>query len=208
MLRLPPLSRWVVSLAWAAASIPMLAMSVSASTPPAREHFAAAWDGARDRMIAFGGQNQAPLNETWVLTSDSPPSWQLLSTPGRCLEWIPVAAGQGPSPRSRQSMVYDSNHHRLILFGGKAGFTRLNDVWIKQVSTDSAWIQVAPAGASPSERYSAATIYDPVRNRVLVFGGNTASGVSNDLWALDLSATPAWTQLTPAGPAPATRFGA
>src|SRR5206468_1114176 len=69
------------------------------------------------------------------------------------------------------------------------------------------WPQLFPDGASPGPRYSHAAIYDPVRDRMIVFGGFNASTFQDDnqVWSLSLSGTPTWTQLHPEGPAPSPR---
>ena len=48
-------------------------------------------------------------------------------------------------------------------------------------------------------------IYDPVRDRMVVFGGYDGNGNRNDVWALSLSGSPAWSELTPAGSLPSAR---
>ena len=59
-------------------------------------------------------------------------------------------------------------------------------------------------GPGPSARWGAHAVYDPVADRLVVFGGSTGTGsTTNDVWALDLSGPPTWHELTPAGPAPA-----
>ena len=81
----------------------------------------------------------------------------------------------------------------------------LNEVWSYSL-TCPAWTQLSPE-AGPSPRVGHAMAYDSARDRVLVFGGQQASGDSpllSDLWALSLQG-PAWTQLMPGGTAPAAR---
>jgi hypothetical protein len=47
-----------------------------------------------------------------------------------------------------------------------------------------------------------------VRNRLIVFGGETETGAMlGDVWALSLSGTPMWAQLTPTGTGPSARVG-
>lgn len=69
-----------------------------------------------------------------------------------------------------------------------------------------AWTSL-PAG--PSARLDHSAIYDPVGQRMIVFGGLTPLGAVGDLWELTLpsSGTPMWTQLTPSGIAPSARWG-
>ena len=67
-----------------------------------------------------------------------------------------------------------------------------------------AWSALTPAVGRPSERSAATAIYDPVRDRMVIFGG-IGSSRKNDVWALSLTGTTAWTQLMPGGlpPSPA-----
>jgi hypothetical protein len=52
-------------------------------------------------------------------------------------------------------------------------------------------------------------IYDPVRDRVVIFGGYDAGpqeeGFRNDTWELSLTGTPTWTQLAPTDGPPTAR---
>ena len=91
----------------------------------------------------------------------------------------------------------------MVVFGGVDSTARyLNDVWALSLAGTPAWTQLTPAGTPPSARSDHSAIYDPVRDRMVVFGG-ILDGVRyrNDVWALSLAGTPAWTQLTPAGTA-------
>lgn len=118
--------------------------------------------------------------------------------------WIPVGV---PSPRAYATVVIDSARDRLVAFGGWDGAYR-NDVWVLPLGGASpAWRALAPAGSPPSPRSSHAVVYDAAADRLIVFGGLDATGPLGDVWALSLGATPAWTQLSPTGPAPTARFG-
>lgn len=65
------------------------------------------------------------------------------------------------------------------------------------------WVQLSPAH-SPSGRYFPAMAYDPVGRVLLLFGGMTASGTTNDTWLFDGTD---WTQVqSPSAPDP--RYGA
>ena len=44
---------------------------------------------------------------------------------------------------------------------------------------------------APPARYRHTAIYDPVRDRIVVFGGNSGSSQYNDVWALSLAGSPA-----------------
>lgn len=55
------------------------------------------------------------------------------------------------------------------------------------------WNEIQTTGAIPA-RANASMIYDQENNRLIVFGGNSASGYISDIWALDLS-TNTWTEI-------------
>ena len=62
-------------------------------------------------------------------------------------------------------------------------------------------------GASPSPRWGQGAVYDPVADRMLVFGGETAHGETAEVWSFDL-ASETWTELpTGAGPEPRVNPG-
>ncbi len=61
------------------------------------------------------------------------------------------------------------------------------------------------ASSGPGPRGWHAAIYDPVRDRMVVFGGTNGPTTFGDVWALSLGDTAAWTQLSPAGAGPGAR---
>lgn len=63
------------------------------------------------------------------------------------------------------------------------------------------WETVGP----PTDRFGAASAYDPLRRRMLVFGGD-ADGNRNDVWAYHFTSN-SWTNLAPAGSPPSPRRG-
>jgi hypothetical protein len=48
------------------------------------------------------------------------------------------------------------------------------------------WVNTVANGApgSPAKRQFQSAVYDPTSNRMMIFGGGTASGAANDVWAL------------------------
>jgi len=154
-------------------------------------------DEQGNRLISFGGTNGSSYsNEVFVLPLSGPPEWQLLQT-----------VGTPPAPRSGQAAVYDPVRHRLLVFGGTTISGQVGDAWALSLSGTPTWSQLFPT-SGPSPRYGHAAIYDPVRDRVVVFGGNTGSAKLNDVWVLPLTTFPlGWSQLAPAGDTPTTRWG-
>src|SRR5262245_47063492 len=51
----------------------------------------------------------------------------------------------------------------------------------------------------PSPRGSQSTIYDPLRHRMLMFGGDEHSELQDAVWALDLDGQSIWTKLVTSG---------
>src|SRR5262249_23742542 len=111
------------------------------------------------------------------------------------------ASGPAPSQRLDHTTVYDTAGARLILFGGLDNFGAFNDVWVLPRST-SVWGLLSTQGTPPTPRWGHSAIYDPLRNRMLVFGGfaTLIGHPLNDLWELSLGATPTWKFLITGGP--------
>src|SRR5882762_8085837 len=96
-------------------------------------------------------------------------------------------------------MIYDSARSRVVLFGGiDAQGNYLNDMWEWDGATRK-WTNVTPAGGDmPLPRASFGMAFDPVRQKVVVYGGLVSIQYSNvgiigDTWEWD-SATRTWTQ--------------
>jgi hypothetical protein len=92
----------------------------------------------------------------------------------------------------------------MIVFGGTNDTTLFDDVWALSLAGVPAWSQIAASGG-PSPRYRHSAVYDPVRDRMIMFGGRGDSASFNDTWALALGGTPAWSQIQAPTPLPRTR---
>jgi hypothetical protein len=179
---------WAVNLTGTPAWTPL-----TVAPPAPRVDHAVAWDSKRHRMMVYGG-----YSSTWGAGSSD------LGDVGayQGAEWAPFdVAGTPPDPRARASMVYDPVRDRLVVFGGSGP---LGDLWALDLSDVPRWTPLAPTGAAPTARAGHSAIYDPVQDRMIVFGGQTAEGFSDEVWSLDLAGG-AWTQVVPAGAAPAGR---
>jgi hypothetical protein len=164
-------------------------------TPPSvRRYPGVIYDPVRDRMVVFGGfTGDVYMDDVWELSLAGTPTWTEL-TP----------SGTPPHARYRQSAIYDPVRDRMVVFAGWCSGTNFNDVWALSLADTPAWMELAPGGTPPIGRYSPSAIYDPVRDRMVVFGG-VEDGILNDVWALSLAHTLAWTELAPGGPPPRAR---
>jgi hypothetical protein len=183
---------WALSLA----DPPAWSQLLPAGNPPyQRSGHAAIYDAAHDRMLVFGGgtSDGSFLNDVWSLSLGDAPAWTQLSP-----------AGATPIERVHPTALYDSLRARMLVFGGMANGVDLNDTWALSLGDSPAWTENTPAGSPPTGRSGHTAVYDPRRDRMLVFGG--LGGSITDLgetWELALSGTTAWRQLAPAGGPPA-----
>ena len=67
-------------------------------------------------------------------------------------------------------------------------------------ASDGVWTQLA--ADVPARLVGAAAVYDPVRDRTIVYGG-----LADDLWSVSGGEHPTWTRLAPRGPLPRARSG-
>jgi galactose oxidase-like protein len=89
-------------------------------------------------------------------------------------------------------MAYDQARHNVVLFGGLAGQSPLDDTW---TWNGSAWTERQGLTVMPPGRQGAAMAYDEVDQKVILFGGLGSNGVLGDTWAWDGTA---WQELHPA----------
>ena len=145
-----------------------------------------------DRIVLFGGLTDPDssnlryeLNDTWEWTG---------------LRWIPVYTQQSPDARSSHAMAYNPIRREVVLFGGsnlhdtdpRGDATYFGDTWVYR---NRDWVRIE-SGSAPSARGGSALVYDPSRNRMILFGGQTADTLI-DTWEFDGTS---WTQLDTNGP--------
>jgi hypothetical protein len=83
-----------------------------------------------------------------------------------------------------------------------------NELWELALSSTPTWGLLAPAGTPPAARYAESAIYDPVGDRMVMFGGSPGGApLFTDTWELTLGAGPAWHVLAPTGTPPIGRDG-
>ncbi|MDE3100296.1 MAG: immunoglobulin domain-containing protein [Verrucomicrobiota bacterium] len=196
---------WVLTNADGTTGTPgWLQLNPTGGPPSARAHHSAVYDSANNRMIVYGGNNECdPINnDVWVLSN--------ANGLGGAPAWTKLSASGGPA-RSSFIAGYDPVNNLMIVFGGAGPNGITNDVWTLSYANGlggaPAWTQEAVAGDTPV-RDSAAGVYDPDSNTLLVFAGNTLVE-TNDVWQLSnanaIGGTPAWTEITPSGALPLAR---
>jgi len=151
---------------------------VSGVVPLPRVGESAMFDPVRDRVIMFEG------DELWALSLSGVPSWTRLQ-----------AAGPAPPSRDWHSAVYDSKRDRMIVFGGNHAGTVLGDVWALDLANGPTWEQLAVPMPSAVPRQSHAATFDPVHDRMLVFGSERSGSYPTDTWELSLSGVAAWREI-------------
>src|SRR5678815_1066310 len=122
----------------------------SSAGPVPRDWAAMAYDGARQRVVLFGGRtaSQTCLNDTW--------EWDGAT-------WTQRVA-PGPAPRYSHGMTYDTQRQRIVMFGGfDCGLSGvLADTW----EWDGAAWTIRSTGG-PSARAQVGLVYDQARARTV-----------------------------------------
>jgi hypothetical protein len=143
------------------------------SGPSARVFAPMAYDGARKRIVLFGGSSgqgqtyDGGFGDTWTWDGQA---WT---------QFMPVTS---PPPRSVAAMAFDETRGVTVLFGGVSGKqnTVLSDTWTWDGVN---WKQQQPT-ASPPPRVGHVMAYDSARRVVLLQGGEFDAPLG-DAWLWD-----------------------
>src|SRR5690606_5192073 len=126
----------------------------------ARWGAAAAYDEARGRIVMFGGTPiigpRMSLNDTWEWDGS---------------RWLPRQPRTVPQPCDGAAMAYDPVRRTVIMFGGvnHDTVTALAETW-EWDGED--WRQLTPTN-SPPPLLVPSLATDPLRGRIVLFGGKT-----------------------------------
>jgi len=143
---------------------------LSEEGPESRGHFGFVYDPSHEQTLLYGGYASTVTDEFWVWKDGA---WEEISFPG-------------PGNLSHFGMAYDTDENALYIFGGAnspSTFSSLADkTW---VLSGGSWRELSPV-SSPSERGSPAMGYDPVRNRIVLYGGfDSGRNELDDTWESD-----------------------
>ena len=189
---------------WAASSCPQAqwtgpwecGATANEAVPTVRSNHASVVCG--DHLLVFGG---------WSADGNAPLSHpELLHLETRC--WTHCSTrNDPPTARGNPSLVYSARRHLAIVYGGWDKTKRLDDVWCLDMEC---WKWHRAATATPTEsgkdgREPPPSLPSPQQPRprtdhtavlwresserevLLVFGGSTREGASDELWSLDCS---------------------
>ena len=142
------------------------------------------YDPAGDRLLSIGGSRQ----EDWALPLAGPHTWHALP-------------GQAPQAyiNARWSTFESSQAWVYFLARGQSDRIEIHTL-DPATGTVAA---ITATGESPWQP-AAPPVFDPVNQRILVYGGGITDPYLTDphVWALDLLPTPTWSQWAPSGTPP------
>jgi len=197
------------------------------TNPQARVGHSAVYDTASNRMIRFGGHFAfygTDQNDTTFLSN--------ANGLGGSSTWTSLSPASPPGIRDGHTATYDAATNRMTVYAGQRLISTCcpyvqsdyDDVWVLEHASGlggtPAWTELNPAGGPPDARSGHSTVYDPVNNRIIVFGGSKwnqpaqTSDALGDVWELShangLGGVPVWTPILAAGvpPGPRTYQGA
>lgn len=143
---------------------------ISDSGPPGRAHFGFVYDPVHEQGLLYGGYAETILDDFWIWKDGA---WEPLDLPG-------------PGPLSHLGMASDHDSNELILFGGASStstFSSLSDQTWKLV--DGTW-SALNLEDHPSARGSPAMVYDPRREKIVLYGGFASNRSDlDDTWEWD-----------------------
>jgi len=132
------------------------------------------FDSRLGKVVLFGGSDDFVIdNETW--------EWD-----GKSKTWTQQFPADSASPRTA-TLAYDETAKQVVLFGGNTNGIAYNDTWTYD-GVD--WVQQQPATVPPT-RTDNGLAFDPILNRVVLFGGlagpceDCGEGRLNDTWLWD-----------------------
>ena len=146
------------------------------------------YDTQSDRFVVYAGEEGG---------------WDTSAYDAGADKWTTMAPKTHPETKAWYAAAYNSKVDRIVLFGGQVLGGITNQTWTYDLEHD-VWSQLHPRSSPPAREYTA-MVYDPVGDRLLMFGG---AGPSEeplaDFWAYSFK-TNAWTEIKPKGDRPTAR---
>ncbi|HEY3217322.1 MAG TPA: kelch repeat-containing protein [Candidatus Eisenbacteria bacterium] len=107
-------------------------------------------------------------------------------------EWLdrtPAATDSLARPSAAEdcAAIYDPADHSLVLFGGKNDQNRnLSELWRLDLDRRT-WNRIQPVGEAPPPTEDHSLIYDPLGDRLILFGGENGP-TCNQVWSFEFKA--------------------
>lgn len=146
------------------------------TTPPARAEMAMVFDRALGATVLFGGYDldtDTVYGDTWIYDGVD---WRL----------TPTDPALSPGPRYRTAAVYDTTRSRTVLYGGYTGTLVKHETY--EFNGEKWQLTVPEAGPAPQAATETLHGYDPVRKKLVLFGG-FGTTFSNQTWEYGYPAT-------------------
>jgi hypothetical protein len=148
--------------------------------PPATEDHVAIFDPIGYRMIIHGGENGLTTNKLWALDLKS-------------FRWRNLTDSLSPG-REDHTAIYDSRGRRMVIFGGRDNtgtIDYVNESNLPALDLDPGsptfekWVDLKCGDVHAPGRSDHTAIYDPTKNRMLIFGGwdKQKHAYMDDTWA-------------------------
>jgi hypothetical protein len=168
---------------------------VATTGPSARRSALLAFDPLRNETVLFGGGSSTLATaETWAWNGTT---------------WTQRTLATSPSPRFPGAMAFDSARGKVVMYGGSDATytTNYSDSWDWDgANWQPTQLRRADGDWNPGARDGHAMAYDPRAERVVLHGGETASGCQQDVWSWNGTE---WTiHLAQSGSVPSARTGA
>jgi hypothetical protein len=167
---------------------------VASTGPSPRQCPMLCYDPVRNETVLFGGGTASTVNnETWVWNGTT---------------WTQRTPATSPAARLQGGMAFDPARGKVVLYGGgSAGWaTNYSDTWEWDGTNWSPTpLGRGDGGWNPGARDGHTMAYDPRSERIVLHGGESASGCLADVWSWDGSG---WTLHLPTATAPSARRGA
>ncbi|UCH90151.1 MAG: hypothetical protein JSV49_05810 [Thermoplasmata archaeon] len=131
--------------------------------PYPRMRYPMVWSPGTQRIYINGGMYRAGGN--WGV-SDRTYEYDPVTN-----DWDRIGTSGEPNGRCNHVAVWDSYNNYLWIYGGRTVNSNniLNDLWSYNPSSDS-WNQWTDG---PSARCYASAVFNPIRNEIIIYGGNT-----------------------------------
>jgi hypothetical protein len=144
------------------------------------------WDPERAAVVAYGS------GETWLHGVSASDGW----TPFTDVGWTTPPFSSG---------IYDLDSRAIIAFGRHN--SRESYALARLSSAPQATWETLDAGPGPIESSTYGAVYDSAQRRVVIYGGQPDTSYPpsfeiDDVWALSLSGSLAWSKLEPSGASP------